>query len=79
MSSSTRALIRKQSGLTQRKLAKLTGIHYSLISSWENGDIEFSPERVAKIGSAIAEQLGRIPVMPTTSADVVRALVEATA
>jgi len=76
--STTRALMRKQSGLSQRKLARLTGIHHSLISSWENGDITFSPERIAKIGRVIVEELSRIPEKPT-AADVARALTEATA
>jgi DNA-binding transcriptional regulator YdaS (Cro superfamily) len=70
---STRALIRRRSGLSQVRLAKLVGTHSPIISLWENGDIRLATELVEKIGRAIAAELARIQVRPTAE-DVVRAL-----
>jgi len=75
---SERALIRKRAGFSQSKLAKLTGIHVTTISLWENYETELSSERVAKIGNAIAKELSRIQLQPTGE-DVTRVLVGATA
>ena len=61
MQKNNRAQIRKRAGLTQMKLAKLTGIPQASISSWEIGDIELKPESIALIAKVIRKQLDRAP------------------
>jgi transcriptional regulator with XRE-family HTH domain len=56
-----RALIRKRAGLTQHRLARLTGICASTISLWECGQIELRPEQVARVAKILKEHLGKTP------------------
>jgi transcriptional regulator with XRE-family HTH domain len=60
-----RAMIRKRAGLTQHKLARMTGICASTISLWENHELELAPEQVEKIGRMIAQEINRVPVIST--------------
>lgn len=58
-------MARKRAGLTQHRLAKLTGICASTISLWENHELELAPEVVEEIGRVIAAELNRVPVRST--------------
>jgi transcriptional regulator with XRE-family HTH domain len=68
-----RSIARKRAGLTQHRLAKLTGICASTISLWENYELELAPEAVEKIGRVIAAELNRVPVS-STPREIVHAL-----
>jgi transcriptional regulator with XRE-family HTH domain len=61
MKSSTRAQIRKRSGLTQIRLARLTGVSQARLSSWENYDVELSPQEVRRVARVLQECLTRSP------------------
>jgi len=65
MKLSEKAQLRKRAGLTQHRLARLTGICASTISLWENGETELAPETVARIGRVIATELDRVPAVST--------------
>ncbi len=65
MKANARSIARKRAGLTQHKLAKLTGICASTISLWENHELELAPEAVKKISRVIATELNRAPVSST--------------
>jgi transcriptional regulator with XRE-family HTH domain len=73
MKLNARSIARKRAGLTQHRLARLTGICASTISLWENHELELAPEAVEKIGRVIAAELNRVPVSPTPT-DIVRLL-----
>ena len=77
MKSNERATIRKRAGLTQYRLARLTGIHASTISLWENHELELAPEAVEKIGRVIAGEFNRAPVI-LTATEAVKVLTPAT-
>lgn len=62
-----RAMIRKRAGLTQHRLARLTGICASTISLWENHELELTSEQVEKIGRMIAQEISRIPAVSTAT------------
>ena len=70
MKSNERAMIRKRAGLTQHRLARLTGICASTISLWENHELELAPEAVEKIGRVIALELNRTPSILTATETV---------
>jgi len=78
MKSNERAMIRKRAGLTQYRLARLTGICASTISLWENHELELAPEAVEKIACAIAEELNRAPAI-LTATEAVKTLTHAMA
>lgn len=59
MPKSDKAQIRKAAGLTQVKLARLTRISQSRISSWENGDTELEPGDLLRIAKVIRKHLDR--------------------
>lgn len=65
MKISEKAQLRKRAGLTQHRLAKLTGIRSATISLWENGEVDLPPELVERIGRVIATELGRRPAFST--------------
>ena len=65
MKLSERARLRRRAGLTQHRLAKLTGICASTISLWENAEIHLPPEAVAKIGRALTTELNRAHAVST--------------
>jgi transcriptional regulator with XRE-family HTH domain len=68
-----RAMIRKRAGLTQHRLARLTGISASTISLWENHELELTPDQVEKIGRMIAQEINRVPAI-STATEAVRVL-----
>ncbi len=57
MKSIERAQIRKRSGLTQTRLAKLTGISQARLSSWENHETELSPEDIMSVARVLEKYL----------------------
>jgi transcriptional regulator with XRE-family HTH domain len=57
MPPSKRAQIRKRAGLTQVRLAKLTGISQTRLSGWENHETELSAEKVERIARALHSHL----------------------
>jgi transcriptional regulator with XRE-family HTH domain len=57
----TRADLRRRAGLTQVRLARLTGINPTQICLWERGDIELLDSDVSKIARTIETELGRLP------------------
>jgi transcriptional regulator with XRE-family HTH domain len=78
MKVNVRSIARKRAGLTQHRLAKLTGICASTISLWENHELELAPEAVEKIGRVIAAELNRVPVS-STPREIVHALMPSVA
>lgn len=66
MKLSERAIIRKQAGLTQHQLSRLSGLPSSRISLWENGEFEFDTADVAKIANVLAKALNRVPAASTS-------------
>ena len=73
MAKNFRARIRKRAGLTQMKLARLTGISQARISAWEADDAELNREGVARIANAIRKHLECAPQFETVS-DIIEAL-----
>jgi transcriptional regulator with XRE-family HTH domain len=57
-----RAQIRKRAGLTQIKLAKLTGISQTRLCFWENEELELSYGDVERIAQILKENLVRLHV-----------------
>jgi transcriptional regulator with XRE-family HTH domain len=57
MSSIDRAQIRKRAGLSQIRLAKLTGISQTRLSFWENYERELSPEEVRHVANVLHKRL----------------------
>ena len=57
MKSSERAQIRKRSGLTQIRLARLTGVSQARLSSWENHETELSPEDIMSVARVLEKYL----------------------
>jgi len=73
MKSSTRAQIRKRSGLTQIRLARLTGVSQARLSSWENYETELSPEDIMNVARVLEKYL-REPVSFDGTKELARAL-----
>jgi transcriptional regulator with XRE-family HTH domain len=73
MKSSERAQIRKRSGLTQIRLAKLAGISQARLSSWENHEIELSPEDIMSVARVLEDYL-RQPMSFDGATGLARAL-----
>jgi len=57
----TRAELRRRAGLTQVRLARLTGINATQICLWERGDIDLLDSDVKKIARAIESELAKFP------------------
>jgi len=74
MPENLRAHIRKRAGLTQVKLARITGISQARISAWETENVDLTPGDVAKVARAIREHLDCAPQFENVD-DLARALV----
>lgn len=73
MLKNVRSRLRKNAGLTQIELSRLTDIPQSRISSWENGNTELAPHDVVKIAEALRKHLDQVPYFNAVG-DLVRAL-----
>jgi transcriptional regulator with XRE-family HTH domain len=68
-----RAGLRKRAGLTQHRLAKITGIPSATISLWENEEVDIDTKLVERIAVAIGEEMNRAPAISAPE-DIIRAL-----
>jgi len=75
MKSSVRMQIRKRSGLTQVRLAKLAGISQARLSSWENHEIELSHADIMNVARVLDKYL-RQPLSFDATKELARALVQ---
>ena len=75
MKSSVRTQIRKRSGLTQIRLAKLAGISQARLSSWENHEIELSYADIMNVARVLDKYL-RQPMSFDGTEELARALVQ---
>jgi transcriptional regulator with XRE-family HTH domain len=75
MSLDERAQIRKRSGLTQLRLAKLAGISQSRLSFWEHHEVELSIEEVNCIANVLHGYLIK-PISFEGPAELARVLAE---
>lgn len=57
--STDRATLRRRAGLSQARLASLTGISAPRICLWERGEIELRPEQIERIRYIISSELAR--------------------
>lgn len=73
MKSSVRTQIRKRSGLTQTRLARLAGISQARLSSWENHETELSPEDIMSVARVFHKYL-RQPMSFDNTNELARAL-----
>lgn len=73
MKSTKRARIRKRSGLTQIRLAKLARISQARLSSWENHETELSPEDIMNVARVLEKYL-RQPTAFNGTKELARAL-----
>lgn len=61
--------IRKSKGLSQEKLAELSGIHFTHVSDIENGKVNLSASSLFSIATALDVPYSEIVNMPSGKAD----------
>lgn len=57
---STMRTERQARGLSLRELAHFVGVHYSMLSRFERGEIDLSPAAKARIARALRVPLGQL-------------------